>query len=100
MSTILEEAVARGVKITGPGGAEAQILKLLRQVGQLEERNAALENGIKAISARCYWRRMGYCDLSCPGRVFCDVTGLAAFDFSKLHRDTPGPCPFPIEGQT
>jgi len=95
--SILEAAVGRGYE---PEAAQAQILALLRQVGQLEgdmafankavkdfqqeiialaERNAALENGIKAVSARCYWREMGSCDLACGGRAFCDAGGLAVF---------------------
>jgi len=100
MGTILEEAVARAVPFLDAESANKQILTLLRQVGELEieaaaqveglkltrgqvstlaDRNAALENAIKAISAVCYWRAMGYCYLDCGGRTFCDVTGLTRF---------------------
>ena len=100
MRTILEEVVARGVPLLDAEGADKQILALLRQVGELEiesaaqaeglklalqrlcslaDRNAALENAIKAISAECYWRTTGYCNLDCAGRAFCDVTGLKGF---------------------
>ena len=100
MGTILEKVVARGVPLLDAEGADKQILALLRQVGKLEietaaqaeglklarqrlsslaDRNAALENAIKAISAVCYWRVMGYCHLVCGGRAFCDVAGLAGF---------------------
>lgn len=91
MSPLLEEVVARGVEAMGPEATAAQMLALLRQVGELEnslaavkERNADLENGIKAISAKCYWRSMGYCDLACPGRVFCDVYELCGIKFSEV----------------
>jgi hypothetical protein len=94
--TILQAAVKKGL----PGVTDEireQVIKLLCQVGQLESGNAALETGLKAVSSRCYWRNMGYCDLGCSGRVFCDVNGLSAFNFSLLHQDTPAPCPWPIE---
>jgi len=82
--TILTAAVERGLfGLTDEAGE--QIMKLLRQVGQLEERNASLESGLKAVSARCFWRSMGYCDLACPGRTFCDAGGLRGFDFSRLQ---------------
>jgi len=57
-----------------------------RRIGILQDRNASLEDGIKAVSARCYWRSMGYCDLGCSGRMFCDVKGLRAFNAKE------GPC--------
>jgi hypothetical protein len=76
--TLLEEVVDRGVPFMDAETANEEILKLLRQVGQLESRNAALENGIKAISLECGWRVKGYCDLSCEGRGFCDTSGLRA----------------------
>ena len=96
--SILEAAVSRGYE---PEEAQAQILALLRQVGQLEieaaarleavklarrqaealaARNAALEIGLKAVSAKCFWRVQRRCDLTCSGQAFCNVEGLAGFE--------------------
>jgi hypothetical protein len=76
--TLLEEVVERAVPFMDAETANEEILKLLRQVGQLESRNAALEMGIKAISRNCAFRDQGYCDLNCYGRAFCDTEGLLA----------------------
>ena len=99
--SILEAAVSRGYE---PEEAQAQILALLRQVGQLEieaaarleavklarrqaaalaERNAALEDGLQVVSGRCGWRQRSCCDLECSGRAFCDVTGLYGIRFPR-----------------
>jgi len=73
--TIIEAAVEKGLP-RSRAEIEAQMVTLLRQVGNLEERNAALEHGIDAISAQCGWRQAGACFLNCPGRAFCNVKGL------------------------
>jgi hypothetical protein len=107
MSTILEAVVERGAPLD-MATAKEQILALLRQVGNLEmesaarlealglarrqisglaDRNAAQENGIKAISAKCYWREVGSCDLACGGRAFCDPKGLAGFEVREGLKD-------------
>jgi hypothetical protein len=107
MTTILEAVVERGTPLD-MATAKEQILALLRQVGNLEMesaarlealglarrqittlewRNAALEIGIKAVSARCYWREVGSCDLACGGRAFCDTKGLAGFEVREGFKD-------------
>jgi hypothetical protein len=107
MSSILEAAVDRGTPLDMETAKE-QLMALLRQVGNLEIesaarlealrmarrqittlewRNAALETGLKAVSAKCYWRDMGSCDLACGGRAFCDAQGLAGFEVREVLKD-------------
>lgn len=49
---LLQEAVAKGLTRMGKDEIEKAVVKLHRQVGQLEERNAALENAIRAIDTQ------------------------------------------------
>lgn len=53
-------------------------------LGQLRERCAALERGIKAIQENCKWRAFGLCDLDCNGRQFCDVRGLNSYYWQRV----------------
>ena len=73
--TIIAAAVEKGLPRSRTE-IEVQMVTLLRQVGNLEERNAALENGIEAVSAMCFWRTKRLCLQDCPGRTFCDTKGL------------------------
>lgn len=47
-------------------------------IATLQERNADLEDVIKAIGERCTLRLDGLCDLTCLGRILCNVKGLEA----------------------
>jgi len=66
-----------------PGNEEKESLlnfwEANREVERLKERNAWLENVLRAVSAQCRWRETGLCDLDCPGRRFCDCEGLTVF---------------------
>jgi hypothetical protein len=75
--TILDAAVAKGMLYLDAESANREVARLLRQVGDLESRNVALENGIAAVSRMCGWRQTGACWLTCEGRGFCDTKGLA-----------------------
>ena len=79
--------------------AGEEIVKLLRQIGTLENRNANLETAIEAISAKCAWRSLGYCDLRCGGWVFCNVKGLTKVDWGLMGHNSPSPQPSPLKGE-
>jgi len=84
--TILSKALAAERPFLPPEEADAEILKLHRQVGQLEGRNAILEQVVKTLCRRyCGLRDNGYCDLLCPGRDYCDTTrGLIIINLQAL----------------
>lgn len=96
--TILAAAVAQGLELLPFDEANRLLIELHQQMGELEcanaalkeavtilksqkkalkSRNAALEDGIKAISAKCCWRNVEACFVNCPGRSFCDTAGLS-----------------------
>jgi hypothetical protein len=84
---IIEQAVRAATPFMTAEEANEEIIRLLQQVGRLErseatlkERNAHMENGLKAASAQCAWRQLGYCNLHCGGRVFCKADDLEAVD--------------------
>jgi hypothetical protein len=77
--TIIEEAVRLGLTLMDMETANRELLKLIVQVGGLENRNAALELGLAAVSRNCHWRGVGQCNLACEGRAFCNTNGLRPF---------------------
>ncbi len=79
--TILEAAVA-GCYLSSEE-ANVAIVELLRQIGSLEGDKAVL---LEVLAGNCYWRGVGYCDLSCAARRLCDTADLKAFDWSSLNR--------------
>ena len=44
----------------------------------LTEKVRLLERGLRAAAAKCSLRLIGLCQLECPARAFCDVSGLMA----------------------
>jgi hypothetical protein len=79
--SILEGMVGAAVPQMSPDETQAVWTELHRQVGQLEGRNAALEQVIKTLCRRCALRGWGVCALNCAGRDFVDTEGLVVLQF-------------------
>lgn len=74
----MAELRAEEQKLDGLAGKYFFAAEANELVEQLRERCSALERGLKAVQGNCKWREAQLCDLDCPGRSFCDVTGLNA----------------------